>query len=161
MLSILTVYSCASYNMSCSDDVSQDCACPDIMPVTFQLAEMAEASCGNDDIENIEPKPKKKCLSLKKSVKTRFKMTSSPEIVKAKKGFIPVNTQRSTDWAVRTFETWRRQRNVQSPASISPDDILLVDDDATLCHWLCVFCKARKEDGELYSLVYHLQSDSQ
>ena len=111
---------------------------------------------GSDaDFENIEPNRKKKCLSLKrskKSVEGRFKMSSSPEIAKAKKGFIPANTQRSTNWAVHTFEMCRKQRNVQSPGSVCPDDILLLDDTATLCHWLCVFCKeARREDGEPYT----------
>ena len=50
---------------------------------------------------------KKKCLSLKKgknSVEGRFKMSSSPVIAKAKKGFAPANTQRSTNWAFHTFE---------------------------------------------------------
>ena len=116
---------------------------------------MAERLGSNEDFENIEPKQKKKCLSLKKgkkSVEERFKMSSSPEIAKAKKGFVPANTKRSTNWAVRTFETWRRQRNAQRPKSICPDDILLQDDTAALCHWLCVFCKeARREDGEPYT----------
>ena len=79
-------------------------------------------------------------------------MSSSPEIAKAKKGFVPANTQRSPNWAIRTFETWRKQRNAQSPGSVCPDDILLLDDTATLCHWSCVFCKeARREDGEPYT----------
>ena len=118
--------------------------------------ELSREGYGSDaDFENIEPNRKKKCLSLKrskKSVEGRFKMSSSPEIAKAKKGFIPANTQRSTNWAVRTFETWRKQRNAQSPGSVCPDDILLLDDTTTLCHWLCVFCKeARREDGEPYA----------
>ena len=54
--------------------------------------ELSLEGYGSDaDFGNIEPNRKKKCLSLKrskKSVEGRFKM-SSPEIAKAKKGFIP------------------------------------------------------------------------
>ena len=36
IFSIPTVYSYASYNISHSDDVIQDCACSDIIPVPFE-----------------------------------------------------------------------------------------------------------------------------
>ena len=79
-------------------------------------------------------------------------MSSSPEVAEAKKGYVPPNTLKSTAWAVRVFEDWRKQRNAKSPSKIIPDNVLLTGDNASLCEWLCVFCKeARKVDGEPYT----------
>ena len=61
--------------------------------------------------ENIEPEPKrKKSLSLKKQKlppKERFPLVSSNDVEKGKEGFVPENTKRCTEWAIRTFHTWR------------------------------------------------------
>ena len=105
---------------------------------------MAECSTS----ESAEPDVKRRRLSLsrKKSagpkkkveVAERFQKVSSPEIEKAKHGYIPVNTKQATKWAVHTFETWRIQRNTAlSPSKVCPDDILLTDDHEMLSHWLC------------------------
>ena len=109
-------------------------------------------------METVVPEPKKKRLSLSRSQKEklpqqqRFQLSSSPEVAKAKKGYVPPNTLKSTAWAVRVFEDWRKQRNSKCPSRIIPDDVLLAGDNASLCEWLCVFCKeARKQNGEPYT----------
>ena len=55
--------------------------------------------------ENIEPEPKrKKSLSLKKQKlpsKERFAIVSSNDVEKGKEGFVPENTKRCTEWAIR------------------------------------------------------------
>ena len=37
--------------------------------------------------------------------------TSSVEMDKICKGFVPKNTEKATNWAVRVFEQWRVERN--------------------------------------------------
>ena len=105
-------------------------------------------------METADPLPKRKKLSLSRSRREKisqqehFQLSSSPEVAEAKKGHVPPNTQKSTAWAVRVFEDWRKQRNTKSPGKIIPDDVLLTGDNAGLC----VFCKeARKVDGEPYT----------
>ena len=96
--------------------------------------------------------PKRKRLSLKLKGKERFVSVSSDEIEELKKPVVPKNTQRSTQWAVRCFEMWRKQQNEMSPQSQCPEDILLSDDLGKLSEWSCVcVCEMRKEDGCEYT----------
>lgn len=128
------------------------------MKVRF-CTDLFESSEGmsEDHIETAkesEPKSKKKRLGLslkkkQKCVENRFQQLSSLDIEKAKAAFVPPNTQWCTDWAIRTFELWRRQRNTRAPSNICPESILDTEDTNLLCHWFCVFCQeGRKEDRE-------------
>ena len=117
------------------------------------------AECSTSDSAEPDVKRRRLSLSRKKSgqkkkveVAERFQKVSSPEIEKAKHGYIPVNTKRATKWAVHTFETWRIQRNTAlSPSKVCPDDILLTDDHEMLSHWLCFF--ARRHEKKMASLI--------
>ena len=54
---------------------------------------------------NLEPEPKlRKSLSLKTEIASkRFAITSSKDVEKVNKGFVPENTKRRIEWAVCTF----------------------------------------------------------
>ena len=68
--------------------------------------------------ESVTPKPakKRKCLSLSRKKKTlsptsRFStMVGDDEVSSMSKGYVPPNTQKNTDWAVKNFGTWRDQQ---------------------------------------------------
>ena len=84
--------------------------------------------------------------------KQRFAALSSDQVEELKKPVVPKNTQRSTQWAVRCFEMWLKQRNERLPHDQCPEDILLSDDLGKLSDWLCVcICEIRKEDGSEYT----------
>ena len=38
-------------------------------------------------------------------------MVGDDEVSSMSKGYVPPNTQKNTDWAVKNFGTWRDQRN--------------------------------------------------
>lgn len=79
----------------------------------------------------------------------RFSLATSEEVEAAKKPVIPPNTAKSTDWAVRVFQSWLNQRNNRVT---DEKCILLTDDCKLLCRWLCVFAsETRKEDGSQYA----------
>ena len=67
--------------------------------------------------ESVTPKPakKRKCLSLSRkktlSPTSRFStMVGDDEVSLMSKGYVPPNTQKNTDWAVKNFGTWRNQQ---------------------------------------------------
>ena len=112
--------------------------------------------------ENLAPDAKQSGLSLKlkkhrtidadKSYKDRFAVASSKDIQESKKRIVPKNTSKSTNWAVRLFESWCKQRNERSVENKVPENILLSDDHGTLCHWLCTsLIELHKEDGGEYT----------
>ena len=109
------------------------------------------------DQENIEPAPnsKRRRLSLKLKKKAepseRFPLVSKDQVESIKRPTVPKNTSKSTQWAVRCFETWRRQRNERTEEKC-PEDVLLGENHEQLCHWLCVCVnELRKENGEPYT----------
>ena len=72
------------------------------------------------------------------------------ELQKMKDGISPANTLKNNEWAMRTFEAWRSQRNKQFPTDNCPDNVF--ENKDTACKWLCKFvvevCKA---DGSEYT----------
>ena len=114
--------------------------------------------------ENLAPPEAKKCrlsLKLKKkqqkvaeeagvSSTERFPVISANIIEGAKKRIVPKNTEKSTNRAVRLFNSWFQQRNARCIDKV-PENIILSDNHEDLCHWLCVAInKLRKEDGSEY-----------
>lgn len=83
---------------------------------------------------------------------SRFaKPTSSPNREKAARGVVPENTECSTRWALKNFQTWARSRSLIEPDDPVPSDLLKCDDTQVLCKWLCCFVlETRKEDGSPY-----------
>ena len=112
--------------------------------------------------ESVTPKPAKrrKCLSLSRKKKktlsptSRFStMVGDDEVSSMSKGYVPPNTQKNTDWAVKNFGTWRDQRNekVSSDDEKCPPELLSSTDTVLLSKWLCLFVnETRRSDGTLY-----------
>ena len=70
------------------------------------------------------------------------------QIESSKQVAVPINTQKTNQWAVWCFQNLLRQRNGRSEEKC-PEEILLTDE---LCRWLCVCVnETRKESGEEYT----------
>ena len=85
--------------------------------------------------EHQEPAPapaKRKRLSLKLKDKERFPLLPKNQIEDSKQAIIPKNTQKSTQWALRCFESWLKQRNERCEDKC-PEGILLSDNHQDLC----------------------------
>ena len=84
-----------------------------------------------------------------KSEKLGFEIALSMERVC--KGYVPKNTTKATDWALRVFEQWKENRNHTSPEERVPEK-LLEDGNAELLNlWLARFVvEIRRADGEPY-----------
>ncbi len=101
-----------------------------------------------------------KQLSLKSSKKakvplspsTRFNTTvSEEEIAKTSKGCVPVNTARSTAWALRTYQSWAKQRNQRCQNQCPFDLFDKTYPPDVICNALQKFVtEARREDGSPY-----------
>jgi len=114
----------------------------------------------NDYSKEPEAKKKKLSLSTKKPPKKPFPLSgsdrfnttiSAQEIEKSSKGFIPANTSSSTNWDVRVFLEWLRQRNKHA-SEVYPIDLLNKPYPCDiLCECLQQFVsEARREDGREY-----------
>ena len=69
------------------------------------------------------------------------------------KEFVPENTGKSTNWAVKNFNDWCTNRNSHFPDSPCHEDLLTNSpyDSKCLCYWLCHFITAtRQKDGKKY-----------
>ena len=79
--------------------------------------------------------------------------TSSVEMDKICKGFVPKNTEKATNWAVRVFEQWRVERNraTSDDGEMCPSNLLQYPVQVSLNYWLLRFVvDARREDGQPY-----------
>ena len=73
---------------------------------------MAEKE-NNQELADFQP-PKKKIRGSKRvqaKASTQFKIRSDQEMEVLAKGFVPVNTQRNTGWAMRVFQDWKAERS--------------------------------------------------
>ena len=70
-----------------------------------------------------QQKTRRLSFSLKRPLSERFQAVAEEEISQSKKPYVPDNTWRSTDWAVRTFEQWRNFYNSKQNKSECPRDI--------------------------------------
>ena len=87
------------------------------------------------------------------SKKARFaKPLSETQMTDLEKGPVVPNTEKSTAWALRTFNDWRNNRNKQSATGdICPLDLLEKPEAEKLNFWLSRFVvEARRRDGEPY-----------
>ena len=95
-----------------------------------------------------EPPRKKR----KAGIRDRFVAPLSPSSMeRVCKGYVPKNTTKATDWALRVFEQWKENRNYTSPEERVPEK-LLEDGNAELLNlWLARFVvEIRRADGEPY-----------
>ena len=86
----------------------------------------------------------------KKEAKDCFGDTSCEELTNLSKGYVPQNTEKNTQWAIRVFEQWQEARCVRG--NPVPDKLLQAPYDiGALSHWLSLFVsEVRKADGSLY-----------
>ena len=67
------------------------------------------------------------------------------------RGFVPKNTEVSTQWAINNFDQWRVDYNSRHPEYPCPDGILLSDSSSDLSFWLQKYIlRTRKKNGEQY-----------
>ena len=71
-----------------------------------------------------------------------------------KRHVVPANTKASTNWCVRTFNSWLEQRNHQTadnPGSAIPADIIQTHDVDAVSRAMYLFVlEARKADRQCY-----------
>ena len=97
------------------------------------------------------PAGKKKRLSLRGKEPERFKFLSDEDAKKLQKSFIPKNTQRSTNWAIKVFSQWKKARE-DSGLELCPDDLLELAVPEDLCKWLPLFvAEGRNSKGGHYT----------
>ena len=94
-----------------------------------------------------KPQPKKPQKSLPEE---RFSFNIEDDDLEAfKKGECPANTTKSTEWAMKNFESWRIARNAKFEDQC-PERWF--EDKENLCGWLCRFvAETRKADGGEYT----------
>ena len=120
---------------------------------------MAGAESSSFDNDFREPsRPPQKSLKLAKGKlqrkpqpdKDRFALSTEQELEKAREGYTPKNTIRSTDWSMRVFCAWRDHRNERCEDKC-PMDLLDKPTIPLLNKWLSAFVvEARREDGQRY-----------
>ena len=102
----------------------------------------------------VENRPKKR-LRLSTLQKDRFAYIEEEEIASICKeiasickGYVPPNTQKNTNWALKCFTEWSFSRNKKS-SDICPEDLLDVQCPKALDKWISTFvAEARRFDGE-------------
>ena len=80
-----------------------------------------------------------------------FNVTSD-DLTHFMEGETPANTERSTTWAVKIFDDWRRARNATATSDLCPENIFNHEDNSIICQWLCKFVtEVRKMKGQEYT----------
>ena len=105
-----------------------------------------------------EPCPPKEPATLNEvpaiasgSSASRFKFATEKELDHLSKGVEVKNTNRSTQWAFKTFNSWCDARNDDRRAESVPTDLLSSPDILKLNKYLSMFIvEARKANGENY-----------
>ena len=67
-----------------------------------------------------------------------FNVTSD-DLTRFMEGETPANTERSTAWAVKIFDDWRKARNESVSTELCPENIFTHEDSIIICQWLCKF----------------------
>ena len=81
------------------------------------------------------------------------KPVSLPEQEKTGKGVVAVNTNESSQWALRYFNEWAGNNCSLAPYDPMPMDLLASHDGDLVCKWLCLFLmETKRTDGSLYLL---------
>ena len=96
----------------------------------------------------MDPPPKR---SKTESSIGRFpKPCSSSQMKEICQGYVPRNTNKATNWALKVFQLWREQRGEQQDG-VCPVDLLESNNVELLNFWLSRFVvEARREDGNSY-----------
>ena len=84
-----------------------------------------------------EGEPPKKLLKLSESQKDRFSYISAGEMEEICKGFVPVNTEKNTKWAMKCFNEWCSARNTKGVEEC-PSYLLEAQILAQLDKWIAI-----------------------
>ena len=137
-------------------------ACP-VDPFCLGMCSWTGCPSGNADMATLEPHPQNEQLQPPTSTiseaeqphpakSTRFALASEKELAKLAEGLVPLNTAKTTNWALNNFEQRKSNRNQCNPTE-GPiqDDIFTCIDPQTLNNTLSKFVvETRKANGELY-----------
>ena len=110
-------------------------------------------------------KLKRLCMATAKSVlpdqkkaaknheDSRFSFDVTMEELDAfKEGDCPTNTLKNTEWALKTFESWRTARNKNHMLDLCPQYFFKTKGHQEICDCLCKFVmETRKGDGKEYT----------
>ena len=155
MLSVV-IDECAAASESAKLVQQSSACCSELELVRVAFVSMAKKLQENrpptlDDGDDFQPAKKKK-LSRFASPLTEEAMSN------VAKGPTVANTKKCTDWAIRVFNEWRKQRNA-SQSDKCPSNLLESPSAELLNHWLSRFAtEARRADGDRYpsSTLYQL-----
>ena len=102
-----------------------------------------------DTAKSVLPDQKK---TVKNHDDSRFSFDVTIEELDAfKEGDCPTNTLKNTEWALKTFESWRTTRNKNHELDLCPQDLFEMKGHQEIC-WLCKFVtETRKGDGKEYT----------
>ena len=102
----------------------------------------------SDEDDTIQPQRKKiKGADQEK----RFRCISDKELDNLIVAKPPVNTEYSTNWALRNFADWSRQRNTTSTNKPVPENLLTSGSADDLNYWLSLYVvETRNKKGEPY-----------
>ena len=80
----------------------------------------------------------------------RFKVpTSNEEMAVIIKGYIPHDSQKSTNWAVRVFAKWSTERNLSDPGNHCLENLVEKPDVDKLTYWHCRYVtEVWRKDGQ-------------
>ena len=150
-----------------SMDESSVCAYSDD-PFCLGMCDWTDCATMAKPRPSTEPLPSSSCseslpLSANEPLPCqRFSFASEEQLADLAKGIVPLNTTKSTKWALKKgFEDWKQERNERFKSDPVPENILLSDDPTLLNTHLSQFAvEARKVNGEHYppSTVYQLLS---
>ena len=71
------------------------------------------------------------------------------------KGEIPANTERSTAWAVKIFDNWRKAHIETVTTDLHPEKVFTHEDSGIVSQWLFKFIMEVRNDGALYVVLYY------
>ena len=82
----------------------------------------------------------------------RLKVPNSiEEMAVISQGYVPRNTRKNTDWAMRVLTTRRAEWNLRDPRNYCLEDLVEKPDVGKLNYWLCRFVtEVQKKDGQTY-----------
>ena len=78
-------------------------------------------------------------------------VTDEKELDVFSKGFVPKNTDKNTEWALRNFKSWFVWRLKKNPEDPVPADLLVANDPVALQKWLSLYLiETRRKDGKKF-----------
>ena len=88
---------------------------------------------------------------MKRLKSDRFSFTSFEEIKSMSTPAQPKTTVYSTNWALKNFEDWKKNRNLCHPDDQVPKDLMENGNEVEICKWLSLYIiETRSCKGEPY-----------